>query len=150
MVIIGFFFEIFECVQRLRTFLDLIKDDQRLFRENLLTGDHGQKLYDTLRILVCLKYGFQLIFFIKVEVDIIVIVFFSKFLHKPGLPNLPGSLQHHWLTFIIQFPGNQVLYCISFHTDPPPSAYLVFYYKITHFSENMNMIFARFSEFLST
>ena len=56
-VLVGLLLEIFQSVQGLRALLNLVKNDQRLSRQDLLPSDQGQQLYDPLGILVGLKDG---------------------------------------------------------------------------------------------
>ena len=87
-VVVGFLFEIFQGVQRLRTFLNLIKNNECFSRKDFFTSNHGKKINNPMRILVGFKDGFQFILFVKVEIDKTVIAALSKFFHKPCLADL--------------------------------------------------------------
>lgn len=73
MIVVCFFFEIFECVQRFRTLLNLVEDNQCLSRKDFFTGDHGQQLNDAVRIFIRLEDGFESVFLVEVEVNIALI-----------------------------------------------------------------------------
>ena len=110
-----FFFEIFQRVQCLRTFLNLIENNQRFPLQNLLSADHCKKLQNTLRILVRCKDGSQLILFIKVEIDEVLIAALPEFLHQPRFSNLSCTSQNERFSFCIVFPFYQLLHRVALH-----------------------------------
>ena len=120
MIFVCFLPEVFEGVQCLGTFLDLIEDDQCFTRLNLFPADHGKKLNDALRILVRLEDRFQLIFFIKVEIGEAVIAVSSELLHQPSLANLSCAFQHHRLALFTGLPVYQILNCIALQGNHRP------------------------------
>ena len=104
MVFIRFFLEVFKRIQRFGTLLYLVKDNQGFLRLDFLAADHGEQLNDTVRILVRLKDGLQLIFLVKVEVDEVIVVVLPERFHQPGLADLPCALEHHGLALGAVFP----------------------------------------------
>ena len=131
MVFIGLFLEIFQRVQRFRAFLYLVEDNQCFPLQNLFPGDQGQQFDDPLGIFIGLKDGFQLIFFIKVEVDIAVVVVLPELFHQPSFSHLPGAFQHHWLAVFTGLPCYEFLNCIASHAihqpfSSTPIAYHIF------------------------
>ena len=115
-----FFIEVFERIQSLRAFLNFIEDDQCFSRQNLLSADHGEQFNNALRVLVCLEDGFQLIFFVKVEIDEAPIAVLSKLLHQPRFADLSCTSQNEGLSLLIAFPIDHILNRIAFHGSHRP------------------------------
>ena len=113
MVLVRFLFEVFERIERLRAFLHLIKNDESLPGQNLFPRDHGKELDNALRVFVRLENGFQLVFLVKVEVDIAFIAALPKLLHEPGLPDLTRAADDKRLPFGGVFPLFKVVYCAA-------------------------------------
>ena len=91
MVIVCLLFEVFQGIQSRGAFLNFVKNDECLLRQNFLTGNQRQQFDDSLWILVGFENGFQFLFFVKVEVYKAVIGRSSKLFHQPGFPDLSGS-----------------------------------------------------------
>ena len=104
MVFIGFLFEVFKRIQRLRAFLDLVKNDQRLPGENFFSGNEGKQFNNALRVLVGLKNRLQFVFFIKVEIDKATVAALPKLPHQPGLAHLPCAAHDQRLAVRTVFP----------------------------------------------
>ena len=115
MVVVCLFFEVFEGVERLRAFLDLIKNDEGLPGQYLFPGDQGKQFNDPLGIFVRLKNGFQFIFLIKVEIDKVFIACLPELLHEPGLAYLASAANDQRLALGIIFPFYKFRNCIAFH-----------------------------------
>ena len=115
MVLVGLLLKILQRIQRLRALLDLVKDDQRRLRLDLLPSHQRQQLNDPLRVLVMFKNRLQRVLFVEVKINIPRIGLPPKFLHQPGLPHLPRPLEHQGLALFVGFPAEQVLHGISFH-----------------------------------
>ena len=116
-VLVSLLLEVFEGVQRLRALLYLIENDESLPRQNLFSGDHGQQFNNPLGILVCFKNGFQLVFLIEVEVDIILVTALPKLLHKPGLAHLTGAANNQRLPFRVVLPFYELRKRASLHAS---------------------------------
>ena len=93
-VVVGFFFEIFEGVECFRTFLNFVEDDERFFRQNFLIGNHRQQLNNTMGIFAGIKDGAQVVCFVEVEISCIVIIGFAKFFHQPGFSHLTRAFEN--------------------------------------------------------
>ena len=104
MVFIGFLFEVFKRIQRLRAFLDLVKNDQRLPGENFFSGNEGKQFNNALRVLVGLKNRLQFVFFIKVEIDKAAVAALPKLPHQPGLAHLACAAHDQRLAVRTVFP----------------------------------------------
>ena len=97
MVFIGFLFEVFKRIQRLRAFLDLVKNDQRLPGENFFSGNEGKQFNNALRVLVGLKNRLQF-------VDKAAVTALPKFPHQPGLAHLACAAHDQRLAVRTVFP----------------------------------------------
>ena len=115
MVFIGFLFEVFERIQRLGAFLDLVENDQRFLGENLFSGNQGEQFNNALGVLVGLENRLQFVFFIKVEVDKAAIAALPKLPHQPGLANLARTAHDQRLAVRAVFPVDQIRNRISLH-----------------------------------
>ena len=115
MVLVGFLFEVFEGVERLRAFLYLIKNDESFPRQNFFPGDHGKQFNDPLGVFVCLENGFQLIFLVKVIINIAFIAALAELFHEPGLSYLTGAADNERFSLRVVFPFYKLRKCISFH-----------------------------------
>ena len=120
MILICLFFKIFKCVQSLRAFLYLIKDDQSLSRQNLLPTNQGEQFQDALRVLIRLEDGFQFVLFVEVEINETLIIVLSELLHQPCLTNLACAFQDKRFPFLVIFPVDQILNRIAFHGGHHP------------------------------
>ena len=120
MILVCLFLKIFKCVQRLRAFLYLIKNDQSLSWQNLLSANQGEQFQDTLRVLVRFENGFQFVLFVEVEINEALIIVFSELLHQPCLTDLACAFQDKRFSFLVIFPANQILNCIAFHVGHYP------------------------------
>ena len=78
MVLVRLLLEVFEGIERFRAFLYLIENNKSFPRQNLFPGDHGKQFNDPLGVFVCLENGFQLIFLVKVKVNIAFIAAMAK------------------------------------------------------------------------
>lgn len=143
MILICLFFKIFECVQRLRAFLYLIKDDKGLSRQNLLSTNQGEQFQYALWVLVRLKDGFQFVFFVEVEINETLIIVFSELFHQLCLADLSRTFQDKGFSFLVIFPVYQILNRIAFHGGHHP--FRGDDKRMTHFFENINAIITRFS-----
>ena len=115
MVLVRFLFKVFKGVECFRAFLYLIENDKSLPRQNLFSGDHGKQFYDPLGVFVCLENGFQLIFLVKVQVNIVFIAALAKLFHEPGFSYLTSAADNEWLSLRVVFPCYKLRKCVSFH-----------------------------------
>ena len=117
MVVVCLFFEVFQSVQRLWAFLNLVEDHQRFLRQDFCTGNHGQKLNNAIRIFIRFKDGSQLILFVKVKIDIAFVAAMTELLHQPCFTNLSCAAHNHRLAILAGFPFYQLLNCVSLQVN---------------------------------
>ena len=53
--------------------------------------------------------------FVKVDIDIIIVVFGGKTFHEPGFAHLPSTTNDQRFMRFSFFPFDKLLYCKSFH-----------------------------------
>ena len=117
MVFVCLFLKVFQSVKRRRALLYLIKYNKGCAGKYLLSRNQGKQFYDPLGILICFKDRLQFVFFVEVEIYVIIVITSAELFHKPSLTDLTGALQYHRLAFFVIFPFKQCSYRISLHTN---------------------------------
>ena len=97
MILGGVLTEVLQGINDIRTVLHFIKNDQSLFRRNLLTAGQHQILQNTADVFSGLKELPEFFMFIKVKICHVLIATSPEFLQDPGFADLTHPLQNKGL-----------------------------------------------------
>ena len=111
--------EIFHGVDDLRAVLYFVKNDECLFRCDLLSAGQHQVLQKPVNVLGRFKELLILLVFIKVKVGCIIIITSAEFLENPRFAHLPHSFEDQRLAVRRVFPFQQSFQDQSLHRIPP-------------------------------
>ena len=109
--------EVLQRIEHLRRILYLIKDQQRLARQDLLPTRHRQIRHDAMHILRRPEELPVFRILIKVEIRRILIVAPPQFLEQPRLADLTDPLQDQRLPIGRLLPSHKPLHHQSLHAN---------------------------------
>ena len=139
MILRRIFAEILHGVDHLRAILNLIENDKRLFRHDLLTACQHQVLQNPVNILRGFKELLILLIFVEVKISGILIVTPAKLLQNPGFTHLTNAFKNQWFPIRRILPVQQLLYNISFHRHAPHTFMTIF----VHLHHTFIVVFMR-------
>ena len=136
------FAKVFQGSQRLRAFLNFVKNNQRFPGCQLATGFCLNQKKQPLHIIPTGEGKAHILIAVKTDKCHFLVMLATKLLHEPGLTNLSRTHDKERLPHRAVLPLQQLLFCVSLH------GIFLLRSKLSHFSFIINTNLQKQDDFL--